>query len=352
VDVPTGPAYCLDGMTLDDGWTVVKRLELPPDSTGGTFSIGYVVSDAKGRVAFLKALDFSRVFGRTDTMQIIKNLVDGYDFEQQLSYLCKDRRMSRVVHPLGHGMVTVDGMGFAVPDVYYIIYEMADGDSRQALSLLGQGAVTWKLRTLHGVATGIRQLHSAGVAHQDVKPSNVMCFEIEGAKLGDLGQASRRDKPRPLDDAPLPGDPSYAPPEQWYEDAIPDWTRRRFGCDAYHLGSLLLFFFSGVSMTHAIGERLRPEHRPIPGGWDGGYELVMPFVVEAWDEVLDAAHEQIVEDLPTVGPEVVSMVRQLTHPHPERRGHPKMLGRADPYSLDRYVAQLDLLARQAEIEGL
>lgn len=342
-----GPAYCLAGRQLEGGWTVEEILPLVPGGTGGNFSVGYLV-ERDGTMAFLKALDFSRMFSRPNTMKMIEAMVRNYNFEQEVSYHCLDRRMTKVVHPVGHGQVLVEG--FPVPDVYYIIYELADGDSRHALSTLEQGVTAWKLRTLHDVAVGLRQLHAAEVAHQDVKPSNVMCFELGGSKIGDLGQASRRDRPRPLDDCAMPGDPVYAPPEQRYGEVPSDWVKRRYGCDAYHLGSLALFFFAGVSMTAAIDERLDPAHRL--GAWDGGFEMVLPFLIDAWDQVMRDAEESLERSLPEFGLGLAGMVRQLTHPDPERRGHPKALGRTNPYSLDRYVAQLDLMSRQAELRGL
>lgn len=343
-----GPAYCLEGQVLEDGWIVAERLPISPDGTGGNFSVGYaLLRNGKDR-AFLKALDFSRVFGRPDAMQVIESLVRNYNFEQELSYHCRDQKMTRVIRPLGHGTLHIPG--FEYPDVYYIIYEMADGDSRRALSLLDQGAATWKLQTLHDVAAGLRQLHSTGIAHQDLKPSNVMCFEAARSKVGDLGQASRKDRPRPLDDDPLPGDPSYAPPEQAYRQPPADWVRRRYGCDVYHLGSLALFFFTGVSMTHALDDRLDPAH--LPGVWGGDYQMVLPFVVDAWDEIMREAEHVLADGLPSTGRDIAGMIRQLTHPDPELRGHPKQLGSVNPYSLDRYVAHLDLLARRAAIERL
>ena len=44
--------------------------------------------------------------------------------------------------------------------------------------------------TMASTAAALRQLHAAQMAHQDLKPSNVLVFKAEGmSKLGDMGRA-------------------------------------------------------------------------------------------------------------------------------------------------------------------
>ena len=54
------PAQMLEGLEIEGGWRIGKRVPNPP-STGGHFSESYLVEavDGSGRKAFLKALDFS-----------------------------------------------------------------------------------------------------------------------------------------------------------------------------------------------------------------------------------------------------------------------------------------------------
>ena len=47
---------------------------------------------------------------------------------------------------------------------------------------------------MHHIATGLFQLHSAAVAHQDLKPSNVLVFDHSISKVADLGSASVKGK--------------------------------------------------------------------------------------------------------------------------------------------------------------
>jgi serine/threonine protein kinase len=61
------------------------------------------------------------------------------------------------------------------------------------------------------MATGLHELHSQRIAHQDLKPSNVLVFSQREAKNADLGRATLRGQVGPFDEFPVAGDLSYAP---------------------------------------------------------------------------------------------------------------------------------------------
>ena len=189
---PSSPAARLEGKTLDSGWHVVKRLEDYPGRTGGCFSCSYIVQKG-GHEAFLKALDYSQATEISrqlglDLPSALQMLIQAYNFERGLLKQCAERRMDRVITALEDGSVRVDDDTFGI--VNYLIFEPADGDVRRHLSTAQSIEVAWKLRSLHHVATGLNQLHSAGVAHQDLKPSNVLVFDDSASKVADLGCAS------------------------------------------------------------------------------------------------------------------------------------------------------------------
>ena len=215
-----------------------------------------MVEAEDGTRAFLKALDYSDALSFPDPAPVLYQMTKAYLFERDLLTRCKAHGMDRVVRALAHGAVHVEG----APEggaVQYLVFEMADGDIRSRLSLVEKVEVAWLLRSLHHIANGIQQLHRVGIAHQDIKPSNVLVFNSELSKVADLGRASYRGQAGPNDEFDCAGDKSYAPPELLYGYAHPDWDLRRYGCDAYLLGSMVVFLFTGgLSATAMLLSKL------------------------------------------------------------------------------------------------
>ena len=83
--------------------------------------------------------------------------------------------MSRVVTAIADGSVTVN-IGGTSEVVQYLIFEKADGDARSFLNASSAFDLAWSLRALHHVTVGLRQMHQSRMAHQDLKPSNVLLF--------------------------------------------------------------------------------------------------------------------------------------------------------------------------------
>jgi len=163
------PASKLKGVDLGNGWTVIA--EFPPLSrSGGAFSYCYEVRHNDQRKAFLKALDYSRALKGTDPPAALQALTAAYIFERAVLETCKTRRMDRVVQSIESGRVRVDHSDLG--NVDYLIFEMADHDVRSFLGQAGSLDLAWRLRSLHHCATGLNQLHVAGVAHEDLKPSD------------------------------------------------------------------------------------------------------------------------------------------------------------------------------------
>jgi eukaryotic-like serine/threonine-protein kinase len=339
-------AHMLVGLELDGGWRVVEKIERSPDATGGAFSVGYVV-ERSGTRAYLKALDYSFAFQPEagNTAQVLEAMTSAYNFEVEVLRQCAEKRMDRIVRALGQGELVVDGAdGFG--NVSYLIFELADGDIRHALDSVGAlFDYAWSLRMLHQAATGLWQMHGNDLAHQDLKPSNVLTFGRGSNKLADLGRASRRGQSSPHDDFACAGDPLYAPPELLYGHVSAEWVPRRQACDMYLLGSLIMFTFSGATATAAMFLYLDDAQRPEE--WRESFSAVLPYLRVAWDSAVADFEEGIPNSLV---PHLVPMVRQLSDPDPKLRGHPRSrASHGNPYSLERYVSELNLLASRAEV---
>jgi|SRR5580693_4643463 serine/threonine protein kinase len=336
------PASRLRGLTLPGDWTADKELTGLSD-TGGNFSYGYQVTHKDGRKAFLKALDYSRALRSPDPPKALQALTAAYLFERNILQTCRSKRMDRVVQSIQSGNVVVDHTDLGRVD--FLILEMADSDVRSFLSASADIDLAWRLRSLHHIATGIHQLHAADIAHQDVKPSNILVFDASVTKIADLGSASQRGVLCPRDDRDFPGDPAYAPPELLYGFRDPDWTTRRFGSDAYLLGSMIVFMFTGLNATGLLLSKMTADHHPR--AWKGTYTEVLPYLKDAFGLALESFATTVPNE--PIRAELRSLVSYLCEPDLSLRGHPlNRTGHTVRLSLERFLSKLDLLARRAE----
>ena len=340
------PAHHLLGMTLKNGWKVVEKYLRTDGLSAGKYSVGYYV-ERNGTCGFLKAIDYSRAAKAEDIPQALLELTQAFQFERSMLERCAARKMDRVVSPIEDGEATV-GTGI-LSRVNYLIFDEAE-DIRNTLARINRSELVVRLRILHHVATGMYQLHSAGIAHQDLKAANVLSFG-DICKVADLGSGSLRGTPAPRDSEHCKGTKAYAPPELLYDQIDGDFNVRRFGCDAYLMGSLVAYLFTAVGVTSNIVGHLATEHKPhaLGGGWTGSYQEVLPYVQNAFGLALvDFASEV---SSPKLEEELTLIVRQLCEPNPVFRGHPDARRQkvGNPYSLERYVTWFDLLARRASL---
>jgi serine/threonine protein kinase len=338
----TRPADNLVGAKLKTGWTVVERRERTSAQTGGHFSSAYIVENAKGQRAFLKAMDYEDAMKEPDRAAALLKLTQIYVFEREISRHCKEKRMSRIVRALEDGQIDIDGKA-----VDYLIFELADGDIRKILSEAPQTGMSWRLRAIHQMLVGGLQLGNAQIAHQDVKPSNVLTYETEGQKLGDLGQAWRKDSQSPNDNLICAGDRGYSPPELLYVCARAlSEEERRFGVDFYMLGSMILFLMGGVQATAVTIGLLAPEQRPQQ--WRGTYEQALPYLTHTFNQGMNALRISFA-NVPD-GEEIVSVITQMCHPDIAQRGDREFRSKVGSrFSLQRFVSIFDRLARRAAL---
>ena len=340
---PTAPARNLLGKELLGGWKVIEPVNRPPSATGGHFSCSYIVRSKDGEKAFLKAMDYTMALQSSNPAIKLQAMTEAYNYERKLLNECRQKRLSRIVNLLGDGAIPAQ-VGDPASVVQYLIFELANGDVR-AIDIEKTIDIAFALRAMHNVAAALQQLHFSHIAHQDVKPSNVLIFDSGSFKLGDLGRSVARQDKSPHDELNIAGETIYAPPELLYEAVSRDWEKRRLGCDMYLFGSLGVFFFTGASMTHLLFAKLSEEFHYK--NWRGNsYDEVLPHLQNAFLKVIRG----IKSEIPPEFSEISEAIQQLCNPDPERRGHPRsIVSGGNQYSLERYVSIFGNLAKRAEL---
>ncbi|MGO8422727.1 protein kinase [Rhizobium ruizarguesonis] len=350
-------AWRLLDMQLPSGWKVVETVGWDPatgvgsdhyNGTGGHFSVPYIV-EKEGKRAFLKAIDLTSAMNSPNTLMALHEITSAHSFEAQLLKICEGEKMDRVVVALETGQVSA---GVNLQDkAPYLIFELADGDVRRRVQRVNDSLrLSWWLHAMHQIAVGLQQLHSRRIAHQDLKPSNVLAFgNTRDFRVADLGRAVCDGTAGPHDDLIFSGDYGYAPPEILYAQIDPDFAMRRLGCDLYLLGSMIFFFATGYGCTQQLVSRLAVAERPptLRGTWSGTYVAAMPVIQHHFTELLSELSEALDS---TVSKDLTRAASELCNPDPAIRGHPLDRVKAgNRFSLERYVAIFDRLAKRADL---
>jgi|SRR5215213_1322498 len=162
-------------------------------------------------------------------------------------------------------------------------------------------------------------------------------------KLADLGRAARKGYTAPHDSTTWAhGDRGYAPLELLYGREHPDWNIRNIGCDAYLFGSMIVFFFTSVSMTSLVLSHMDPAHHHSK--WTGGYDTILAYVQDGFGKALQSFAAAVPT---TVRKQLMQIVTELCNPDPKLRGAVGARNGGKNF-MECYVTRLDVLAYKAE----
>jgi len=338
-----GPAERLSGVMLRDGWVVAERIHRDPGGTGQSRSSCYRARKGDA-VAFLKAFDF-RGEEKNRTVDALNKMTAEFINERSIHEVCKDAGLTRITTIIDSGSIEIDN-----EVVHYILCEYADKSLREVHppgDLVTPASE--RLLAIRQVTSALEQLHSTGIAHQDVKPSNVV-RKNNMFKLTDLGSSSCKHLPTaPHDLDPYAGQAVYAPYELLYAEGG-SWEQRRLGCDMFLLGNMAFNSFVGVSITQIVIGLLPEKLKPCEG-YEVRFVEVLPDLIENHRELVPEFIKECVP--PSIADEFLFLIDSMCHPDPKRRGHPKnMLGKGSQFGLERYRSkfnQLALIARRASV---
>lgn len=345
------PADRLEGVTLASGWTIGKRIVKPAGATGGNFGTSYLAKRGN-ETAFVKAMDFRRAFFEQNFLEALNTLTSWVIWEKDVMEFCSNNSMSRVVQLIEYDdLILPEDAGDETKKVCCLVFEIGDGDLRSKFDIAKSPTFSWRLRVLRDVALGLDQLHRNGVAHLDVKPSNVIAVQDASPhdvmKLGDLGRAIRKGIAGPFDSHPWPGDFNYAPPEKWYGHNSSQWNDEREAADAYLLGNLFVYLLTGLTMNSLL-------HNETPDAFKRG-----TYRGKFDDQLLDVLRQAQLKALaihvfPTLPAgrhevELQTMLIDLTNPDPAKRGDRKAR-RSGIVGIDRFHQRLLRIAQRVALE--
>lgn len=347
------PILDLQGTKLEQGWTVGKILKAGPIASGGHFSVCYLAENKDGQLAFMKAFDFRGALRAPDAAQALNDLTSAYLFERNLLDFTQEKNIKKVVTALFHGQITKAGA--PNDSINYIVFELADGDSRDQTTKASCRDYSWSYLALHNISLALSGLHKHGIFHQDIKPSNVLVFD-DGSenKIADFGRSHCDQFKSPHSYMLGAGYVPYAPPEQLYSYQMTDLALYKKAGDIYEIASMIHFFFTGHMLTPALLNKLREEHQPVGSkAWRGKFEGVIPYLNIAFEQVATDLEDQLKTDIPAhihqkLIPETMNIFRLLGDVQPELRGRRSTFDKQN-YDLQWVISKFDLMSKRAKI---
>ena len=320
------------------------------------YSLFYNVENDNGP-AIMKVLDTEKCYGDKEEgisrMELLSRETTAFHYETKVAEACASRHMSNVIRYIESGEVDLDG--YAIPMVAYIVYELSEGKIGDFLKYSSKSdfvvdlrMLVEKLRSLHQVTKGVKQLHTNFIAHHNITPQSVEVFDSNSTfKLGALhtSHTDQDELQSPESRKLYNGDLTFAPPEAFFAPNKRDMGSY-YQIDTYMLGNLVVYYLTQLNMTTLLNRHLPYTLKEwAKGGAD--YQAVLPDIINAFERVLKNIKSCIcVEELQEPIMEIISC---LCNPDPEKRGYPGTFMTATANAdLQRVLTKLDILYKRGE----
>jgi serine/threonine protein kinase len=220
----------------------------------GGWGCAYLCTRGKEKAVFKVPRGFERIIEESSgvpTLAISKKSMD--EIKQKIKH------EAEVISTLDHQNI-IKLLGYS-EDLLFLIYEYAD-----------YGTVYWQLSKgwkpslrdilLIGVqlSDALRYIHSRGLIHGDINPSNIFIKKDGIYKLGDfsstvklLSSISRSKIPASISRSEIPGKPGFRAPEQVYPNIMKKAEEGgyEYKIDVYQLANTLLYMLTGESIDGA-----------------------------------------------------------------------------------------------------
>lgn len=345
----------LTGKTIGN-WKVGDLID-NKDATA-RYSLFYHVEDENGS-AIMKVLDTEKCnrgykeegIGRAE---LLGRETTAFHYETKIAEACAGHHMNNVIRYIDSGELELEE--YTIPTVTYVVYEISEGKIGDFLQyssttdlVVNLGILVDKLKSLHQVAKGVKQLHTNEIAHHNITPQSVEVFETNSKyKLGALhnSRCDQKDIKSPERSKMFNGDLTYAPPEAYFDYMIPDKMSAYYQIDTYMLGNLVVYYLTSLNMTTLLDYHL-PCSLKEWASRGVGYSAVLPEIINAFDTILGNLKSCICEE--ELQEPIIGMISCLCNPDPTKRGYPGNFDTAKENSdLQRVLTQLDILYRKAQ----
>lgn len=347
----------LEGKVIGN-WKVGEQI-VSSDTTD-KYTLFYKVTKG-GTTAIMKVLNYDKCLNATcldgakDQDELLAREASAFHFETELAKSCAGKHMGNVIRYIDSGELKLSD--YVVKNVSYIIYEMSEGKigdflrfSSKSDFITDLGLLVDKLKSLHQVAKGVKQLHTHLIAHHNITPFSIEVFDSNTlVKVGGLQKSRTRQQTihSPIAAKLFDGDYTFAPPEAYFGYKLSEEMATYYQIDTYMLGNLIVYYLSSMNLTTLISRKC-PCSLIEWASKGVEYLQVLPDIIKAFNESLDEIKSSIcVKELQVP---IVEIIQGLCNPDPEKRGYPGGFTKTQANTdLQRVLTKLDVLYRKAQL---